>query len=40
VTGGGASHLMLTVMSLTVQLLCATEKFIDIIAVIDGVFSP
>jgi hypothetical protein len=41
VTGGGASHLIPIVINLTVQLLGAIEKFIDIIAVIDGVFpSP
>jgi hypothetical protein len=41
VTCGGASHLGLIpiVINLTVQLLGAIEKFIDIIAVIDGVFS-
>jgi hypothetical protein len=37
--GGGASHLIPIVINLTVQLLGAIEKFIDIIAVIDGVFS-
>jgi hypothetical protein len=36
---GGAGHLIPIVISLTVQLLCAIEKFVDTIAVIDGVLS-
>jgi hypothetical protein len=39
VTGGGASHLIPTVINLTVQLLGATENFFDIIAVIHGLFA-
>jgi hypothetical protein len=37
--GGGASQLISIVINLTVQLLGAIEKFIEISAFINGVFS-